>query len=43
MVTLYHYLGLGAVYASIALGMVLYGVVTAGSIALGAWRPRSHA
>ena len=36
-------LGLGAVYASIALGMVLYGVVTAGSIALGAWRPRSHA
>jgi putative MATE family efflux protein len=33
-------LGLNAVYASIAIGMVLYGAVTAGSIALGAWRPR---
>jgi putative MATE family efflux protein len=33
-------LGLGAVYACIALGMALYGIVTAGSIALGAWRPR---
>ena len=30
--------GLGAVYACLAVGMLLYGVVTAASIRLGAWR-----
>lgn len=36
-------MGVTSVFACIAVGMVLYGTVTAASLWLGAWRPRTAA
>jgi hypothetical protein len=33
-------LGLNGIYLAAALGMVIYGSLTAGSLAFGAWRPK---